>query len=242
MRIAQGRGLATADALRHRLGLDADAKEHHLIARLDEGPTVRNSDAERQVLEIVQNVFRQRGYSEAHVDAVSWMWWEYCYRACPQVRKPEAWVAALHYAMGLVESWEITQDHAAELYDTSVGSVSANARKIMDLLDLEPYNDRFCVDLPVNALLEHLEGPMTVRRTPRTILSAFRWPWPRRCADRFTSFSWATMPCVSGRRSFSFPMSGVRLKTRCGAKASWTGFTLIGMCRSWAGERWSKPH
>lgn len=160
VRIAQGRGLATADALRHRLGLDADAKEHHLIARLDEGPTVWNSDAERQVLEIVQDVFRQRGYSEAHVDAVSWMWWEYCYRAYPQVRKPEAWAAALHYAMGLVESWEITQDHAAELYDTSVGSVSANARKIMDLLDLEPYDDRFCVDLPVNALLEHLEGPM----------------------------------------------------------------------------------
>ncbi len=152
-RLARGRGLSTVDELRRRLGIDESIS---FICSLDQMPTVWNSPNEERAARLVAKLFSEKGLSREHIDGVTWMWWDYCYRAYPIVRKPEAWAAALHYAIGIVENWGLTQEDVAELYGVTPSTISTNARRVMELLDLEPFDDRYCVEHPVDGLLERL--------------------------------------------------------------------------------------
>jgi len=150
-RLRKGRGLATTDELRRQLDLPVDSG---LLFPLGVRPDTWNSEEEREAIECVEAILRAEGYSEEHIDSAVWIWWDFCYRAFPRVRKPEAWAAAVHYCVAFVENRAMTQAEAASRYGVSVGSVSTNSRRIIELLELDPFDDRYCVTHPVDGLLD----------------------------------------------------------------------------------------
>lgn len=137
--------------LRRRLGLDG---ESGLVVPLGERPDVWNSAAEREVAEAAERIFSELGLSPEHVDAALWMWWDFCSRSYPAPRKSESWVAALYCALGVVENWRITQREAAERLGVSQASLSRALRRLNDALDLEPFDDRYCVEHPAEGTLD----------------------------------------------------------------------------------------
>lgn len=154
----EGRGLLTAGELRRRLGIDESVG---LVIPLDQQPTVWNSAAEERVAEGIRRSFQRLGLADEYIDSALWIWWDYCYRRYPRVRKPEAWVAAVHAAVSFVESWGVAREKVAALYGVSPGTVSQNVRRIIDCLELDPFDDRYCVEHPVDGLLDRL-GRMQV--------------------------------------------------------------------------------
>ena len=149
-RLRQGRGLATADELRRKLDLPEDAG---VVYPLGVRPDLWNSIEERAVIEIATRMLSVLGYSGAHIDSAVWLWWDFCSRAFPRVRKPEAWAAALHYCVLLVENESISQKRVAGYYDVSPASISLNAGRMIDVLELEPFDDRYCVEMPVASMI-----------------------------------------------------------------------------------------
>ena len=128
---------------------------------LDQQPTVWNNADEESVAEGIRRSFTKLGLAEEYIDSALWIRWDDCYRRYPRVRKPEAWVAAVHAAVSFVESWGLPARRSPLLYGVSPGTVSQNARRIIDCLELDPFDDRYCVEHPVDGLLDRL-GRMQV--------------------------------------------------------------------------------
>ena len=142
-RLRKGRGLATAEEIRRQLGLPADSG---VFYPLGTRPELWNSPSESQVAQRVREMLDCAGYGTSYGDSAAWMWWDYCSRAYPVMRKPLAWAAAVHYCVALVENWPVTQQRVAEYYSVSVSTLASNARRIINLLELEPFDDRYCVE------------------------------------------------------------------------------------------------
>lgn len=136
--------------LRKRLGLQG---ETGLVVPLGERPGLWNSASERAVAELAEKTFSGMGLSQEHVETALWIWWDFCSRAFPSPRKPESWVAALYYCLGIVENWRVTQSDAARLLGVGQASTSQILRKITTVLRLEPFDARYCVEHPADGLL-----------------------------------------------------------------------------------------
>ncbi len=157
------RASGIASELRKRLGLEG---ETGFVVPLGERPNLWNSAAERLVAELAEKTFSGLGLSQEHVETALWIWWDFCSRAFPSPRKPESWVAALYCCLGIVENWRVTQSDAARLMGVAQAGISQILRKLTSVLNLEPFDARYCVEHPADGLLS---------RADRSVSSAQEW-------------------------------------------------------------------
>ena len=138
--------------LRRRLGL---RDEDGIVFPLDALPDRWNRKAEEAVLDALLRV-GMRELGPEHLSSAAWIWWNYCSLAFPVIRKPNVWAAALHYCVGFVENWQLRRDELAARYGASTAAVSQNSWKIVDVLYLQPYDDRYSVFSPLSGLFRRL--------------------------------------------------------------------------------------
>lgn len=148
-----GKGACVAQSLKRTLNLE---DVPGIIIPLDSHPNLWNSEAEARVADELKSVLHQDGYSPEHVESALWLWWDYCLKAQPRIGKVSAWAAAVHSCLAFVENWDIPHVVTADIYQVSPKTVGINSNKIKERLALQPYDDRYCIEHPVDGLLERL--------------------------------------------------------------------------------------
>lgn len=123
------------------------------------------SEGQRQVANRFCTMLMQTGASDAHLDSAQWLWSDFCRLEQPRIRKASAWAAALHATLGRVEGWRVGVSALAKLYGANPTSVSRNAALIAASLGVQKFDDRYCVEHPVDGLLRRL-GAVAEQNTP----------------------------------------------------------------------------
>lgn len=109
-----------------------------------------------------------QGLPLEEISAAMQMWWEFRIAAGRRdlpMRKPEAWAAALDYAVRKLNFRQVTQKHVAELYDISRTALRSHYQDLLKTLDVMPCDYRYFrgeknpLDLLVQAamMLDRLE-------------------------------------------------------------------------------------
>lgn len=156
-------GARAVRELRRRLDLGEDVG---VVFPLDALPEHWNRKSEETVLdEFVRVAIKE--LAPEHLSSAAWMWWNFCSLAFPVIRKPRVWAAALHYCVGLVENWQPRREEIAARYGVSANALSHNAWRIIDVLYLQPYDDRYTVYAPIQGLIKRLGPPATATAEPR---------------------------------------------------------------------------
>jgi hypothetical protein len=114
------------------------------------------SEGQRQVANRFCKTLMQTGASDAHLDSALWLWSDFCRVEHPRIRKAPAWAAAVHASLGRVEGWRLRVSALARLYGANPTSVSRNAALIAAALGVQKFDDRYCVEHPVDGLLKRL--------------------------------------------------------------------------------------
>ncbi len=106
----------------------------------------RRSDVPKieAVVEALERGMRESGYSADQVDRARHLWSDYAEGRRVRVRKPEAYAAALEYAMALIlRRRGVTQAKIARRYGIAPGTLSSRYHAIRDALALEPGDPRY---------------------------------------------------------------------------------------------------
>ena len=96
------------------------------------------------VVEALERGMTRSGYSPDQVDRARHLWSDYAEGRRVRVRKPEAYAAALEYAMALIlRRRGVTQAMIAKSYGIAPGTLSSRYHAIRDALALEPGDPRY---------------------------------------------------------------------------------------------------
>lgn len=96
------------------------------------------------VVEALERGMRDSGYSPDQVDRARHLWSDYAEGRRVRVRKPEAYAAALEYAMALIlRRRGVTQAKIARRYGIAPGTLSSRYHAIREALALEPGDPRY---------------------------------------------------------------------------------------------------
>ncbi|MGI6541541.1 MAG: hypothetical protein ACOX44_00535 [Limnochordia bacterium] len=125
-----------------------------------QGPTYL-SLRQWRIAEIAAVVVGGMTEQQAHQDVVRWLWSDYCHLVNPRIKQEASWAAALHVVMGRIEGWRLTISDAARLYECNAQTVGKKVGLIWDALQLQQFDDRYCVEHPVDSLFKHLGTQMT---------------------------------------------------------------------------------
>jgi len=110
------------------------------------GRAARRSDVPKieAVVEALERGMRESGYSADQVDRARHLWSDYAEGRRVRVRKPEAYAAALEYAMALIlRRRGVTQAKIARRYGIAPGTLSSRYSAIREALALEPGDPRY---------------------------------------------------------------------------------------------------
>jgi len=110
----------------------------------EESERRRNVPKIEAVVEALERGMRESGYSPDQVDRARHLWSDYAEGRRVRVRKPEAFAAALEYAMALIlRRRGVTQAKVARRYGIAPGTLSSRYHAIRDALALEPGDPRY---------------------------------------------------------------------------------------------------
>ncbi|NLN17755.1 MAG: hypothetical protein GX162_00565 [Firmicutes bacterium] len=140
-----------------------DSEERELLASVPMIPAALSkpeypTERQAQVADLFCSVLKMTGASEAHIDSAMWLWSDFCRVRSPRIRKVAVWAAAVHVVLGRIEGWRFRASTLAELYGVTSASVNRNAAMITDELDVKQFDDRYCVEHPVDGLLTRLRA------------------------------------------------------------------------------------
>lgn len=132
------------------------------------------TDEQREVARLFSKVLMQTGVSQEHLDSAMWIWADFCKAEQPRVRQTAGWAAAVHITLGRVEGWRLRNTALAQLYGVKPATVSRHAALIAATLDVNQFDDRYCVEHPVDGLLKRLGevGELDDPRQAEEILGA----------------------------------------------------------------------
>ena len=106
----------------------------------------RNVPKSEAVVEALERGMVESGYSADQVDRARHLWSDYAEGRHVRVRKPEAFAAALEYAMALIlRRRGVTQAKVARRYGIAPGTLSSRYHAIRDALALEPGDPRYAL-------------------------------------------------------------------------------------------------
>jgi hypothetical protein len=118
------------------------------------------SESQWRVVQKAVSIVGQMTTHQEHLDVVRWIWSDYCHLVNPRIYQEESWSAALHAVMGRIEGWPLTDKDVAELYSCKEQTVIKKMGLIWDSLQMQTFDDRYCVEHPVDNLFKHLGTPM----------------------------------------------------------------------------------
>lgn len=143
----QGEASYDVPALRRRLGVPAEPI----------GPTLCGPgpqwwrEADAAVAARIAELLSDDGEPNPHLDSALWLWHDYLWIESPRIRKPEVWAQACVRAMAEIEQRPGLA--SAETASASGPSVRRNHRRIREALALTPYDERYCIEHPIDTLL-----------------------------------------------------------------------------------------
>lgn len=147
--------VAASDELEAADNDEDDAGQDSFVPVCLQSPQWQTSE-QSSVAHKVAKVLTQTGASEDHIDSAMWLWNDFCTSEQPRIRTESAWAAAIHCVLGRVEGWHLRYAALARVYGAKAATVSRNAARISAVLDIQQFDDRYCVEHPVDGLLRRL--------------------------------------------------------------------------------------
>lgn len=110
------------------------------------------------VAEELRRRLAEAGYLKPQVENAVQLWADYCRAARPEVKKRDAWLAALEYTMARLEFMSgVTQKELSRKYHVAAASISSSFRSIWQTLKLENFDQRYTTqEDPYSKLLRFL--------------------------------------------------------------------------------------
>ncbi|MFZ5651450.1 MAG: antitoxin Xre/MbcA/ParS toxin-binding domain-containing protein [Bacillota bacterium] len=121
----------------------------------------RKSHADVSLL--IMNYLKTKGYTSEQAGGAVKLWFDYCARENPNVRKGELWAAAVVYALARLEfNGEIQQQALADEFGVSHSGLSEKYRSLCRSLDLVVFDRRYtCGKSPIEGL--EISDPLLAR-------------------------------------------------------------------------------
>lgn len=102
------------------------------------------SPGHAEVAREVARCLEENGFNAQQVQGALKMWYDFCEKARPALRKPALWVAAVVYAASRLEGdFSLSQRDLAQRYGVPSSSISACYRSICRVLELEAFDERY---------------------------------------------------------------------------------------------------
>lgn len=87
---------------------------------------------------------KSKGYAQERVTGAVKLWFDYCVKDMPRIRKEQLWVAAVEYALARIEcDSAVSQRKLAEEYYINPSSLSEKFRLLCKALDLTVFDGRY---------------------------------------------------------------------------------------------------
>lgn len=103
----------------------------------------KNHRHARVALQIRESMKAEK-YSDSQVEGALKLWYDYCAKEDPTIRKEQLWVAVVIYTLGRLEfDSNLQQQKLAEKYGISASSLSTNYRSMCRSLDLVIFDRRY---------------------------------------------------------------------------------------------------
>lgn len=105
--------------------------------------------AQGRVASMVIKSLTARHYEDRQVDGAIHLWYDYCCKENPKLRKEAVWVASVIYTMARLElDEEINQQELANEFGVGASTISANFRSICRSLELAVFDRRYSTQMP----------------------------------------------------------------------------------------------
>jgi hypothetical protein len=140
------RGAPSAGALRQ---VPARARVHGPSSQGPNEPkAAAREDARDPVLALLAERLPTGGFSQAQVDRALALWVDFARHARVRAQRPEAYAAAIEYAMAVVHAARgVTRAGVGRRYGVTASSVSNRYAEIRSTLGLLPADPRYCVQM-----------------------------------------------------------------------------------------------
>ena len=171
-RLKKGQPHYDINKVRARLGLipggpvNRAARERiHTVARISEGEeNIHWADrAQAGVAMLVREEMKLKNYTPEQISSAIWLWFDYCGKENPTIRKEKIWLAAVIYTLARLEfNNSVQQQKLVAEYGVSPSSLSEKYRSLCRSLDLVVFDRRYTSgSSPIEGL--ELSDPLLAR-------------------------------------------------------------------------------
>jgi hypothetical protein len=131
--------------VRARLGLRRERRSPASVRSPDPaGGFTWPQDGYGEVARAVSSGMRKLGFDAGQEGAALRLWYDFCSKERPQVRKAPVWSASVVYAMSRLElNDRVRQKDLAEFFGVAISSISVNFRSLCRALGLAVYDSRY---------------------------------------------------------------------------------------------------